>query len=234
MASEDVGEKDMPPVVPIHGLKELLKESLTEILRENPSLLQTEQSRGKCVYSHPGGLELRGQAPEPGRSGGGRWWPQYVWPGVTGGVWASPAWSGRWSGAVAVAVAPTVRSGVLSYIPLLPASPSFSPSFLPLLPLVFVTPCNGLQAHWVMPDGDQVESMGLYTLQQEETLIGSDEGTSALGLAIAEQSVDGGGADGRHLGRGKLENPKKSETSKKGEATARPFILSEGLPPHSC
>ena len=81
-----------------------------------------------------------------------------------------------------------------------------------------------------MPDGDQVESMGLYTLQPEEPRIGSDESASALGLAIAEKSVDGGGADGRHLGRGKLENPKKSETPKKGEATARPFILSEGLP----
>ena len=62
MASEGVRERDVPPVVPIHGLKELLKESLTEILRENPSLLQTEQSRGKCVavHLHMGGLELGG------------------------------------------------------------------------------------------------------------------------------------------------------------------------------
>ena len=62
MASEATGEKDVPPVVPIHGLKELLKESLTEILRENPSLLQTEQLRGKCVVVdlHTGDLELGG------------------------------------------------------------------------------------------------------------------------------------------------------------------------------
>ena len=80
MASEGVGEKDVPPVVPIHGLKELLKESLTEILRENPSLLQTEQSHGKCSYRLPLGRPRTrgGRAPTPGRSGWGRWWPQYM------------------------------------------------------------------------------------------------------------------------------------------------------------
>ena len=80
-----------------------------------------------------------------------------------------------------------------------------------------------------MLNGDQVEGMGIYTIQPEETPIGSDEGVSALGLAVAEKSGDGGGADRGHLGRRKLENLKKSETLKKGEATAWPFILSKGL-----
>ena len=84
-----------------------------------------------------------------------------------------------------------------------------------------------------MPDGDQVESMGLYTLQQEETPIGSDEGTFALGFVITEQWVDGGGADGRHLGRGKLENPKTRRPPRKGRRQHGLSFLAKNSP-RSC
>ena len=69
-----------------------------------------------------------------------------------------------------------------------------------------------------------MDGIGLYTLQPEETPTGSDEGASGLGPAVVGNTADGGGANGGHLGTGKLENPKKAETSKKGEATTRPFI----------
>ena len=68
-------------------------------------------------------------------------------------------------------------------------------------------------------------------LSSQKTPTWSDEGASALRPTVAGNSADGGGADGGHLGRGRMEDPKKLETPKKGDATARPFIFSEGLPP---
>ena len=68
-------------------------------------------------------------------------------------------------------------------------------------------------------------------LSSQKTPTWSDEGASALRPTVVGNSADGGGADGGHLGRGRMEDPKKLETPKKGDATARPFIFSEGLPP---
>ena len=114
MASEGVVERDVPPVVPIHGLKELLKERLTEILRENPSLLQTEQSRGKCSYRPTPGRPrtiYEGRAPKPGRSGwvGGGHSICLAWRNWRSECFACLEWhSGGW-----LSLGPTVRSGVL-------------------------------------------------------------------------------------------------------------------------
>ena len=142
----------------------------------------------------------------------------YVWPGVTGRVSASPAWSGRRSGTVADSY-PWGRLSGLAYTldpfslypALSPPSPTYflpSPHFPLCFCFYFYHPLQwSAGALGEMPDGDQVDGIGLYTLQPEETPTGSDEGASGLGPAVVGNTADGGGANGGHLGRGKLENP---------------------------
>ena len=237
MASKGVRERDVPPVVPIHGLKELLKESLTEILRENQSLLQTEQSRGKCSYRPPlRRPRTRGVGPRRPAGPGG----------VVGGHSICLAWRNRRSECLAclewqaerhsdgwLSLGPTAKSGVLSQ-PFSLYPPLSLPSF-PHFPLFFfyfsVTLCNGLQAHWVRCQmAIRWRASGSILSSQKRLLRGRMRVHPPWGPAVTGNLADAGGADGGHPGTGRLEDPKKSETPKKGEATAQPFILSEGLP----